>query len=188
MEMVMERAARIAAKTSVTPADDNHEESGMRLAARYMNHEIKDLGQALKEQNPAHQMSIRRGTAKILLRNIVLPRDEMLLASSLLAMQGLLDMKQHTGDMTAICTELQQILEQYGDHKQQMRQQLEDAIRGQMEKKGGDQAGLDGDPMGMNPALHPQFQAEWSKMLNSLNSQYGQALDQRKELLGQHFK
>ncbi|MBC8209297.1 MAG: hypothetical protein H8E79_09055 [Desulfobulbaceae bacterium] len=187
MEMVMERAARIAARTDETPGSDNHEESGMRLAARFMNNEINDLGQALSEQDPAHQMGMRRGMAQTLLRNIVLPRDEMLLANSLRAMQGLLSMEQNAGDMATVCGELQQILEQYGDHKTQMKQQLEDAIRTQLEQKNGGQTALAGEPMAMNPALHPQFQTEWAKMLDSLNSQYGQALDQRKDILNQRF-
>jgi len=35
----------------------------------------------------------------------------------------------------------------------------------------------------MNPAMHPQYQEEWSRMLGDLNAQYNQALDQRKKML-----
>ena len=39
--------------------------------------------------------------------------------------------------------------------------------------------------MAMNPAMHPQFQEEMARMLSDLNTQYNQALDQRKEMIRQ---
>jgi len=41
--------------------------------------------------------------------------------------------------------------------------------------------------MSMDPAMHPMFQKEWTRMKADLNQQYNQALDQRKEMLMQRF-
>ncbi len=183
----MERAARMAARSVEQPDSQGLERTGMRLAAEYIGLSLDDLGQALTEQAPAEQMAVRKGMASALMRNIVLPRDESLMATSLKAIQGLLEMEQSAGDIAAICAELKQILEQYNQHKEQIRKQLEDAVRAQLEQKLGQQESAVGNRMSMDPAMHPMFQKEWAKMQADLNLQYNQALDQRKEILAQRF-
>lgn len=184
----MERAARMAARSTGQSDTEGSERTGMRLAAEYLGLSLDDLGLALSRQVPGEQMAVRKGMAQALLRNIVLPRDESLMATSLRAMQGLLEMEQSAGDMVAICAELKQILEQYDQHKEQLRKQLEDAVRAQLDQKlGGQQGNLAGSRMAMDPAMNPMFQKEWIRMQADLNLQYNQALDQRKELLLQRF-
>ncbi len=187
MEMVMERAAKMAAEADNTATDDKAKKIGMRLAADFLNRKTTNLLKALSEQPPEEQLDIRQGITETLLRNIVLPRDEMLIESGKLAIQGVLDLGQSAGELTAICSEITQILEQYGQHKDQMKQQLDEAIRGQMEQKLAEQ-GEDLKGSGsLNPAMHPQYQEELSKMLTDLNNQYNQALDQRKEMIQQRL-
>lgn len=192
MDMVMERAARMAARAEGQADSEGSERTGMRLAAEYIGLTLEDLGQVLAGQPPAEQMAVRKGMARALLRNIVLPRDEALMATSVRAMQGLLEMERAAGDMVAICAELKQILEQYNQHKEQIRQQLEDAVRAQLDQKleqyGAQQQGASAvSRMSMDPAMHPMFQKEWTRMKADLNQQYNQALDQRKEMLMQRF-
>lgn len=187
MDMVMERAARMAARSTDKSDSEESERTGMRLAAEYISLTLEDLGQVLAGQPPAEQMAVRRGMARALLRNIVLPRDEMLMATSVRAMQGLLEMERSAGDIVAICAELKQILEQYNQHKEQIRKQLEDAVRAQLEQKLGPQGAAPVSRMAMDPAMHPMFQKEWTRMKGDLNQQYNQALDERKELLKQRI-
>jgi len=187
MDMVMERAARMAARSTDKSDSEESERTGMRLAAEYISLTLEDLGQVLAGQPPAEQMAVRRGMARALLRNIVLPRDEMLMATSVRAMQGLLEMERSAGDIVAICAELKQILEQYNQHKEQIRKQLEDAVRAQLEQKVGPQGAAPVSRMAMDPAMHPMFQKEWARMKGDLNQQYNQALDERKALLQQRF-
>jgi hypothetical protein len=188
MDMVMERAARMAARVVEQPDSQESERTGMRLAAEYVNLSLDDLGQVLAGQSATEQMVVRRGMAQVLLRNIVLPRDEALMKTSLRAMQGLVEMEQSAGDIMAICAELKQILEQYNQHKEQIRKQLEDAVRAQLDQKlGGQQGALAASRMSIDPAMHPLFQKEWTRMKAELNQQYNQALEQRKEMLSQRF-
>jgi hypothetical protein len=187
LEMVMERAARMAARSSGQPDTEESERTGMRIAAEYLALTVDNLAQVLAGQAQAEQMAVRRGMAQALLRNIVLPRDEILMTTSLRAMQGLLEMEQSAGDMAAICAELKQILEQYSQHKEQVRKQLEDAIRAQLDQKLGSQGASVAGSMSMDPAMHPMFQKEWARMKTDLNQQYNQALDQRKEMLMRRF-
>lgn len=185
LEMVMERAERMA--TTATPSTDNDDviKTGMRLGADFINNKEIDLSQALADQPPEHQIQVRKGIAKTLLRNIVLPRDEALQDLGKVALKGVLSLESHSGEIQSICQELDQILAQYGQHKEQTTQQLNDAIRAQLEQQ---QAADGAEPSSdINPAMHPQYQEELSKMLTSLNNQYSEAMDQRKERILQHL-
>ncbi len=184
MEMVLARAEKLAAAASTT---ENEEliKQGMRIAADYLSRQETDLNQELDKHPEKNKPEIRRGIAKALLRNIVLPRDEDLKASGLLALQAIQSLGGDNREVQAVCQELSQILDQYNQHKQQTTQQLEDAIRAQLEQQQMAN-GQGGSPEAINPAMHPQYQEELSKMLTSLNGQYNDAMDERKSvLLGQ---
>ncbi|MFW2365851.1 MAG: hypothetical protein ACN4GW_05500 [Desulforhopalus sp.] len=186
MEMVLARAAKMAAEAAPVVENEDLIRTGMRLAAGFLNDTTTDLAGTLSEQPGPDQMEIRMGMAQTLLRNIVLPRDEQLQESGKKALQGILALGGNGGDIKSICQELVQILEQYGQHKEQTTQQLEDAIRAQMEQ----QQQMAGNPDvqgGTNPQMHPQYQEELSKMLTSLNNQYNDAMNQRKEMILQRF-
>lgn len=184
MEMVLERAAKMAAATTQEIDNEDMVKTGMRLAADFLNQKETDLVQLLAAQPAQDQVAIRNGMAQTLLRNIVLPRDEQLQASAKMALQGVLAIDGKSAEIKAICQELEQLLEQYGRHKEQMTKQLEDAIRAQLEQQQMAQ-GREGQPV--NPAMHPQYREELSKMLMSLNNQYNDAMKQRKEMILQRF-
>jgi ElaB/YqjD/DUF883 family membrane-anchored ribosome-binding protein len=184
MEMVLERAAKMAAATTQEIDNEDMVKTGMRLAADFLNQKETDLVQLLAAQPAQDQVAIRNGMAQTLLRNIVLPRDEQLQASAKMALQGVLAIDGKSAEIKAICQELEQLLEQYGRHKEQMTKQLEDAIRAQLEQQQMAQ-GREGQPV--NPAMHPQYREELSKMLMSLNNQYNDAMKQRKEMILERF-
>ncbi len=181
MDMVMERAARMAA--TAAPATDNEDlaKKGMRLAAEYINRKEIDLPGQLAAQPAAEQAEVRRGMAQTLLRNIVLPRTKELQDSGELALRGILALAGKKGEITTICRELEQILKQYGQHKEQMTKQLDDAIRAQLEQQGA--ARSQGGKAPINPAMHPQYREELARMQTGLNNQYNDAMDQRKDML-----
>ena len=184
MDMVLERAARMAA--AATANDDNEDliKTGMRLAADFLNQKETDLAQLLDAQPPKNQMTVRKGMVQTLLRNIVLPRDEKLQESAKFALQGVLSLGGG-GDIQSICQELEQILEQYGTHKEQMTQQLEEAIKAQLEQQQMAKGQKSHSPV--NPAMHPQYREEMARMLTSLNNQYNDAMKQRKEMILERF-
>lgn len=181
MDMVMERAARMAA--AAAPAADNETfiKKGMRLAADYINGKEIDLSRELAAQPPAEQGEVGKGMAQTLLRNITLPRTKELQASGELALQAILALAGKKNEVITICRELDQILKQYGQHKDQMTKQLEDAIKAQLEQQGTarGQAGK----VNTSPAMHPQYREELSRMLTGLNNQYNDAMDQRKAMI-----
>jgi len=187
LDMVMERAARMAARAEDIPADQEIEQRGMRLVVEFLEGKQEGLAELIEQEAPADQMAMRRGMAKALLRNIVLPRDEFLMKSSSAAIAGLLDLSGQAGDVASVCTELQQLLEQYTQHKEQTRQQLDDAIRAQLMQQLQAKMGSDEELPAIDPTMHPQYQKEWEAAKSNLNEQYNQAFDQRKEILIQRF-
>ncbi|OGR18194.1 MAG: hypothetical protein A2X81_09875 [Desulfobacterales bacterium GWB2_56_26] len=186
MDMVLERAARMAATAPAETDSEDLIKKGMRLAADYMNRKDIDLAKELAGQPVGEQAEVKKGMAQTLLRNVVLPRSEELQVAGELAVQGIIGLAGKNRDIATICRELEQILKQYGQHKEQMTQQLDDAIRAQLEQQsaGRGQAGKMGK---INPAMHPQYREELGRMMTGLNNQYNDALDQRKDMILQHL-
>lgn len=185
MEMVMERAAKMAAESTLDSSDKDDNKLGMRLAAEYLKNSEEDLLAKLQEQNRDKQPAILKGMAEALVRNIVLPRDEMLMATGERALKAIAELAP--GAAASVCTELQQILGQYSQHKEKMQQQVEDALRTQLEQKLAQEGGTAGENITINPAMHPQYQEELGRMLSELNGQYNQAMDERKNMILQHL-
>jgi len=185
LDMVLARAARIAAESDAQEeSGEDTVKEGMRLAAGYLNQPDGDsLTATLAGQNAAKQKALRQGMVQALLRNIVLPRDEALKERSELAIKGILDLMAASGGaaVTTTCAELGQLLGQYGKYKGQMTQQLEDALLGQLEQQYAAR-GLQ-PPARLTAAMHPKYKDELARLLLDLNGQYGQAMDQRKEVI-----
>lgn len=186
MEMVLERAARMEKEAAAVPESTNFTKDGMRIAAAFMNNTEENLIDQLQQNASEKQQSIRGGMVHVLLRNILLPRDEEIQATGSKAINGLLQLSDGNADISNICTELGQILEQYGQHKDQMTEQLDSAIRGQMQQQATEE-GEGAAPQDINPASHPQYAQELSKILGGLNDQYNQAMDQRKDMIKKIF-
>ena len=187
LEMVMERAARMAAEVADTPHKDDAEQRGMRTAAALLNGETIDLMSYLKEQPSEEQMGVRSGMVRTLLRNIVLPRDESIPESSLNSLTAILTLSGNSAEISTICNELQQILNQYGQHREQVKQQLDEAIRNQLKQKLLEQGQAIDDGMSINPAMHPQYQEELARMSAEINEQYNEAIEQRREAIKQRL-
>lgn len=187
LDMVMERAERMAKRAADVPMEQQMEERGMRLLVEFMNGKHPDLNGLLQGEDPAVQMSIRKGMATGLLRNVVLPRNEDLLNSSAAALSNIEQLAGTDAEISSVCTELNQILEQYTGHKDQLKQQLAENIRTQLAQQLQQQTGEMPDLNTIDPTMHPQYQKEWDKARSDLNDQYAQALEQRKEMLMQRF-
>ncbi len=189
MEKVLERLAQMDAAGSGQkglPDPDEKIKQGMRRAAEYMRKETASLASALAEHPPADQQHLRKGAVLTLLRNIVLPRFEM--SEDLeQALGGLMELSGGAGDIGAVIAELKQILDRYQAHLKDLKNQLEESFRHQMEQAMLKQTGKSGLGMKMDPKMHPKFAEEWQRLQNDINDQYGRAIDQYKNLIAQRL-
>jgi hypothetical protein len=184
LEKVLERAASMGSASREEIQAEEKAKEGMRMAAEYLQEKEIDFSAAQETTNAS--VLVRKGMVQVFLRNITLPpTDDKQRAER--AMQGLLNLGKSSGDLITICKEIKGILDHYQQHKKEIRRQVEDAFRQQMEQAIAQQTGQKGLGMKADPVLHPKFQEEWSRIREDLNGQYNQALDQHKKILAQRF-
>jgi len=182
MEMVMERAARIAARAQAPVADDEREKEGMRAAAGFMAGEDADLLEKVTAAGAAGR-EVLRGMVSVFLRNIILPRSDEQMESASRAMAGLLHLAGNNAELLAFFSEMKKMFDQYQATRKQMREQLEEGFRRQVEQLEGELTRQTGMAMKVEPSQHPRFQEEWHRVLDQLNGQYGQALEDQKAMI-----
>ncbi|MFZ5775937.1 MAG: DUF6657 family protein [Thermodesulfobacteriota bacterium] len=183
MEMVMERAARMAGSSTDTTYDSEEQrKEGMRLAAAYMRGELDDPTGRLATLPAERQPATRQGAVEGLLRNIFLAREEEQLQAAEKAMTALLAIGRGEGQLPQVFAEMQRILAGYSQHREQLRQQLEAQFSQQMELMEQNLARQTGMSMKLQPSQHPKFQEEWSRLQAQLDDQYGRALSQLKAM------
>lgn len=187
MDLVMERAARMGKASSAELQDEERRRLGMQRAAAFLDDKLPDLGAELASLDQAQQPAVRQGMIEALLRNIMLAREEGQQHKSEQALQALNQLGGNAGDLKSIGKEMLHIVGQYAKHREQLRRQLEDAIKMQMEQVLARQPGLANSKLKLDPTLQPKFKEEWSRIEAELGEQYGRALDQHKELLQQRL-
>ena len=184
MDLVMERAARMSKASNEDLQQEEIQKSGMKLAADFLDGKVESLMTALAEQPQEQQMRIRSGMAETLLRNIFLHRDEIGKERTEKATQGIREISGNAGEIGSICAEMQTILGQYNQHREQLRQQLEDQIRMQYEQILAQQAGMQqASGMNIERALETKVNEELARMEAELTDQYNQALEQYKNAI-----
>jgi hypothetical protein len=183
MELVLERAARMGTASSDDIEKEEAKKKGMRLAAAFLDGKGEALAQVLAAQPPAGQEAVRAGMAEGLLRNLFLPRDEHAIARTEQAARGLIDLAGGAGDIVTMCQELQHVIGQYQQHREQLKGQLEEQLRMQMEQAMAAQQMGGGrmDGLGQENSVQAKVQEEWARLEGELDGQYNQALDQYKE-------
>jgi hypothetical protein len=182
MDLVMERAARMG---MATPEEMRHEENlkkGMQSTVEFLNGVKPSLAELLAEFEGVEQEAVRKGMLSSLLRNLFLPRDQDGIARIERAIAGIVELNSATPDIGALCRELQTIALQYGQHRQQLHDQLKEQVRMQIEQMLL-RKGMKPDSIKFDPTTEPQFKEQWSRLEADLDGQYSQALEQFKAQL-----
>ena len=177
MELVMERLAAmdIAAAPDELLADEKKKE-GMRLAAAFLRGEEVSLTAVLAEQPEAVRKALITGQVQAFLRNIILPRDEEQQVLAERAMLGLLTVGHADEELVPVFGELKSVLDRYREHRNQLRQQLQEQFSQHLQQAGG-------KGVQARPEQHSKYQEEWQRATAELDNQYGRALAQYKELV-----
>ncbi len=180
MEMVLERAARMGSASPEEMESEQRQKAGMRLGADYVAGRLDDLGAALADVQADREL--RGGLLKVLLRQVVLPRDEETDGFERV-LKGFLVLGNGRQDLLPVLGEIQQLVEGYVSHRRELRQQLEAAISQQLEQMAAMQGGKSeyaGFGGRIDPKMHPKYNEEWTRLSTELSSQYGRALEQHK--------
>ena len=184
MDLVMERAARMGRASSEEMEQEEARKQGMKRAAEFLDDTLDNLMNVLSEFPAEQQRAVRRGMVEVLLRNIFLPRDDTARERTQKAAEGIVALGGGAGDLSSICTEMLHILGQYAQHREQLKQQVEEQIRMQYEQVMSQQTGgAQGDALNLERSLQTKLQEEWVRMETELSNQYNQALEQHKSVL-----
>nr|WP_320010463.1 DUF6657 family protein [uncultured Desulfobulbus sp.] len=186
MDLVMERAARMGMATPEEMRQEENTKKGMQSTVEFLNGSIATLGEILGTFPQEDQQVIVKGMLRSLVRNLFLPRDEEGKERLQRAIAGIVELNAASADVGALCQELQTIALQYGQHRQQLRDQLAQQIRMQIEQVMMSK-GMQPDSIDFDPTTEPQFKEQWSKLEAELDGQYGQALQQFKAQLSAWF-
>jgi len=184
LEKVLERAASMGRASQEEMQAEELVKDGMRMAAEYLQGNAVDFSGVIEATGAS--APVKKGVVQVFLRNITLPKDDDKQRAER-AMQGLLELARGSGDLASVFRDMKGILDHYRKHQKEVRQQVEDAFRQQMEHALVQQTGQKGLGMKMDPRLHPKFQEEWSKVKSDLDGQYNKVLQQHKQLVAQRF-
>ena len=189
MDLVMERAARMGKASADELDKEDARKQGMKLAAEFLDNKVDNLMSALTGLPGEKQPVTRQGMVETLLRNIFLPRDEIAQQRAEKAARGIIELGGGAGDLDSICAEMQHILGQYNQHREQLKQQLEEQVRMQYDQVMAQQGGaMQGDTMNLELTLQSKIKEEWARMETELSSQYNQALEQHKAILKERLR
>jgi hypothetical protein len=180
LELALEKAERIGKASREEVAAAQYQEKGRRLAVQFLNGE-GDLEGELRGLTPEAQTGVRAAVKEVFLRNIGLPRNGELDPRLDRAVNGLLLAAGDRKAMARLKTELEQVLQQFLQIRNNALQQLKarfaagvGQMQRAMEAKTGQRVRLEVEHL-------PQFQEEWRRFLGQLLDQFEPMLAELKE-------
>lgn len=180
LELALEKAERYGRATKEELTREQFRDQGRQLAVDFLK-DGGDLHAALSSLPAAAQVEARTAIKEVLLRNIALPRNGEMDPRMAQALEGLLLVAQNRKAMDRLRAELEQILQNFlqvrNNAYQQLRArfgagigQIERALEAQMRQK-----------VKVEVEHLPQFQEEWRRFQGQLLDQFEPMLEACKE-------
>jgi hypothetical protein len=184
-EIAMEKAASIGEATAEERLEWKYLPEGERLAASYLKDDIT-LSVELNRYEEKARQYVKRGASSILIRNINLPRDDNAKKLNRRVMDGLKNLKDNKVAVENTFSKIRRIFQYYVEQGAQQKKQAYASLKADFEAKIAEavrkQMGVAGRP-NIDVEKQPQFQEEWRRMQNQIESQYLNLLnDYRHEL------
>ena len=176
LELALEKAERYGRATKEELTREQYRDQGRQLAVNYLK-DGADLDAALANLPAAAQPEARMAVKEVLLRNIILPRDGEVDPRMGQALEGLLLVAQNQKAMARQKAELEQILQNFLQVRNNAYQQLtarfgagigqmQRAMEAQMRQK-----------VKLEVEHLPQFQEEWRRFQGQLLDQFEPMLE-----------
>ena len=180
LELALERAEQYGRASKEEMELAQHQEQGRRLAVQFLKGE-GDLEADLKSLPPQTQPAARLAIKEVFLRNLGLPRENVVDPRQDRAMEGLLLAADNRQAMAVLQTEMEQILQQFLHFRSNALQQLKARFAagiGQMQKS---MEAQNRQPMNLDVERLPQFQEEWLRFKGQLQQQFDPVMANLKE-------
>jgi len=185
-EIAMEKINRIGEPTEEERLEWKYIPEGEKLAARYLKQEAQ-LQPELAKYDKKSAPYVIRGVTSVLIKNIILPGNEIAQKTNKLAMDGIKVVKTDKSRTEAILNQMRQIFAHYSGQGEQQRKQayasLKQDFQAKVEEALRHQMGAQAAGMRIDIEKQPQFLEEWRKIKVQLDSQYIQILEELKQQL-----
>ena len=184
-EIAMEKVDKIGEASEEERLKWKYTPEGGKLAANILKEDI-DIARELIKYEPKAAVYIVDEAVNTLLRNIVLPRTEINKLNNKRAMDGIKILKKDKTKTENILAQMRRIFSHYNEQGEQQRRQayrqvkeaFEAKVQQALQQQIGSAAGIK-----IDIEKQPQFQEEWRKVQNQLDSQYIKLLDEFKQEL-----
>jgi hypothetical protein len=182
-EKAMEKVANIGEASEEELMKWKYTPEGQRLAVEYLKEEgnlTTELGKYKEEE----KRFVAEGAEEVLLRNIVLPKNELAKKNNRRAMEAIKALKRDKASVENVYSKMRRIFSHYEQEGEQQRRQTYEMLKQDFQLK--IQQAIQqqtGVPAGVKIDVErqPQFQEEWRRILAQLDSQYQKLLEEYKQ-------
>lgn len=184
-EIAMEKIDKLGEPTEEERLRWKYIPRGEELAGKYLKEDVN-----LQAELGKHPENVRKyvmeGTAQILIRNINLPKNDVIKKNNRKAMDGLKTLKKDKVSVENVYSKIRNIFNHYGQEGEQQRKQAYESLKSEYEDKM--QQAIQQQlgtfvPAKIDVERQPQFNQEWRKILIQMDSQYMTLLNEYKQEL-----
>ncbi len=185
LEIAQEKAKEIGEPTEEELLNWKYLPEGERLAARYLKEDYKLLAELVRFKENAKKYVIE-GAADILIRNINLPRNDVVKRTNRRVMDGLKLLKTDKVAVENVYSNLRRLFDHYAKQGEQQKKQAYESLKAEFAAKiqqALQQQMATSARVNIDIERQPQFQEQWQKLRAQLDAQYTKLIDEyRREL------
>jgi hypothetical protein len=180
LELALEKAEQYGKASPEEMAAEQYKEQGQQLAVEYLKGG-GDLPADLKKLPPQARPGAKLAIREVFLRNIGLPRESSLESRQDQALEGLIQVADNPQNMARLQTDLEQLLQQYLQIRNNAMQQLKGRFAGGVEQMQRAMEAQYRQKVNLDAEHLPQFQEEWRRFMGQLNDQFEPMLEGLKD-------
>jgi hypothetical protein len=184
-QIAREKLAKIGEPTEEERLKWKYGPEGEKLAARYLKEDTNLIAEVKKYDDKAKKY-VTVNISEILVRNILLPRNEAARRTNKKAMDGLKALKNDKVAVENIFSRMRHVLDHYVQEGARQKKQAYDSLKAEFEAK--IQQAIK-QKTGVNAKVNidvekqPQFLEEWQRVQAQMEAQYLHLLDEYKQEL-----
>ena len=180
-DIAMERAEKLGKASPEEIIKRDLVPQGEKLAARYLKGQC-DLTVELGKYDDEARGYVAESVKKVLLRNLDVPKNEVVKRTTRRAMEGIKSLKDDKGGVENVYSKLRRLFKHYEDEGAQQRSQAYEELKQDFYRNLQQLAQQKGMPTGISIDVesHPQFQEQWRLTLTRLDAQYRTLVEEYK--------
>ncbi len=186
-EIAMEKINAMGEPTEEERLEWKYLPEGEKLAARYLKKDVHDLSAEMAKYDKKAGPYVSEGVSSVLIKNIILPENEVAKKSAKMAMDGIKLVKTDKAHVEAILNQIRHVFNHYEQQGEAQRKQayaaLKTEFQAKVEQALRQQMGANAAGMRIDIEKQPQFQEEWRKLKAQLDDQYLKLLAEYRQSL-----